>query len=425
MRPERKLLVLWAFVGACGASPPGDRGAASDNAITEFVGVAQKGPFIRGTTVFISELDAELAQTGRTFITEIPKDTGSFAVRVDGLTGPYAKLIANGYYFDEVLGELSAAPLTLRAIVPTGAGASPEVSALSETAPTTTPVVDTRSARVNVNVLTDLEAPRVEYLVQHGTSFSDAKSQAQREVLGAFLVALGTYGVVPSESLDIMGGSPADTALLAISVLLQGYLPVGELSELLAVVGDDIRQDGTLDDRDARVLIKNAATLVSATAIREHVVRRYSELGISATPGDFKPVVTRVRDQATDPYVSRVVFPLLGAYGPNLLVGTTDERAAGDYSLAVVTPPRQPFRVHCAWLGAPLNPGTNDGWFISDHQNWSATLFDFGAGTQDFTVDDPGRPSDFSLMLHGHGSMRVDVIEGDAGAITSSRTLTW
>ena len=71
---------------------PGGGAPSPPTVITQFVGVAQKGPFIRVLSVFVSELDAALAQTGRTFITEISDNTGRFDVRVEGLTGPYAKL---------------------------------------------------------------------------------------------------------------------------------------------------------------------------------------------------------------------------------------------------------------------------------------------------------------------------------------------
>ena len=129
---------------------------------------------------------------------------------------------------------------------------------------------------------------------------------------------------------------------------------MGELSELLSTVGGDLRSDGKRTTTPARgPSTKNAATLVSVAAVREQIVQRYAALGVPAQVGAFEPLVLRFRDEAPGPYVSRVAFPPTGMYGPNLLDGTTDQRTAGDYSLIVMTPPEQPFRVHCTWLGAP------------------------------------------------------------------------
>ena len=47
-----------------------------------------------------------------------------------------------------------------------------------------------------------------------------------------------------SEYLDISQPGDKNAILLAISVILQGYLSVAELSELLANITTDIREDG-------------------------------------------------------------------------------------------------------------------------------------------------------------------------------------
>lgn len=69
-------------------------------------------------------------------------------------------------------------------------------------------------------------------------------------------------GSTPSEQLDETGSSPGDAALLAIPPLIQGYLSVSEVSELLSVVAQDLQQDGTLTDAGAGQELMNAAWLV-------------------------------------------------------------------------------------------------------------------------------------------------------------------
>jgi hypothetical protein len=61
---------------------------------------AQMGPFSNGSQVSISELDANLVQTGRTFSTTMKDDGGAYSVRGVQLDTPYARVEVNGFYFD-------------------------------------------------------------------------------------------------------------------------------------------------------------------------------------------------------------------------------------------------------------------------------------------------------------------------------------
>ena len=81
----------------------------------ELQGAVEKGPFIEGTEITIRELESDLQPTGRTFSTVVEDDTGFFSVEAS-LASPYVELSASGFYFNEVAGELSSAPITLRAV---------------------------------------------------------------------------------------------------------------------------------------------------------------------------------------------------------------------------------------------------------------------------------------------------------------------
>jgi hypothetical protein len=133
-----------------------------------FSGYVQKGPFISGSSVAISELDEELNQTGRSYFTTVINNSGNFEQKQVELISGYVQLKADGYYFYEVSGMAAPGQLTLYALA--------EIS-------------DASSA--NVSVLTHLERRRVEHLVQQqGLSFSAAKAQAQQEVLAVFSLEL-------------------------------------------------------------------------------------------------------------------------------------------------------------------------------------------------------------------------------------------
>ena len=81
-------------------------------------GYVQKGPFIQGTEITVRELNNSLVPTGRTFTGVIDDNTGGFTVNGD-LVYPYIELSANGFYFNEISGALSNAPITLLALVDT------------------------------------------------------------------------------------------------------------------------------------------------------------------------------------------------------------------------------------------------------------------------------------------------------------------
>ncbi len=71
----------------------------------------------------------------------------------------------------------------------------------------------------NVNLLTEMEYDRVEYLVMHeGMTASQAKKQAQSEVFEEFYIDAKDFGA--SEALDMWGNSDADLALLAVTVIV-------------------------------------------------------------------------------------------------------------------------------------------------------------------------------------------------------------
>ncbi|MDD4199656.1 MAG: hypothetical protein PHF92_07220, partial [Bacteroidales bacterium] len=97
-------------------------------------GYVQKGPFLNGTSISVSEFSEEWVPTGRNFSTQITDNKGTFELLNLTLVSPYVELEADGFYYNEVTDENATAQLTLYAL-----------SDLS----------DTNS--LNVNVLTHLE----------------------------------------------------------------------------------------------------------------------------------------------------------------------------------------------------------------------------------------------------------------------------
>lgn len=232
----------------------------------KLTGHVQKGPFINGTTIEMAELSSSMVQTGKNFSAQITNNSGLFEIDNVSLSSSYVQFSANGFYFDEVKGAISAAPLNLYA--------------LSDVTDMTT---------VNVNILTHLEKQRVEYLVKQDKPFSEAKKQAQTEILSIFGFKINEMD--RSESLDISANNDENAILLAISIILQGDSSVGDLTELLANISDDISTDGVLNSQTILAKLRTTALGLDLPTIRSNLKTRYQELGINASIPDFERYV--------------------------------------------------------------------------------------------------------------------------------------
>lgn len=226
-------------------------------------GKVEKGPFISGSDISIQPMDADLQVIGSLFNTSITDDLGNFALGSKLFTSPYAEFIANGYFFNEVKGELSNGTLTLRALVD-----------LSD------------NTTVNVNVLTHLKYARIKNLVASGKRFDEANKQAQQELLEAF--GLGRYSDKEVASFSIIAGTEESAALLAISSLLLMDRTEAALTEYLSKLSADFSKDGRFSD-EIRAQMHADQNIIAAdlSEIRHHVVERYSELGISVEVKDL------------------------------------------------------------------------------------------------------------------------------------------
>ena len=182
-------LSLILFISSCSKDVP------TDPTVSQINGFAQKGPFITGSKISVSELNANLTETGKKFTSTISDDKGSFNVKFQGLTSHFLSVNSNGIYFDENTGNLSSSNLILNAIV--------DISS---------------NQKINVNVLTHLETERMKYLISKGTAFAQAKLQAEKEILKIFAIDNSAIGF---EMLDISQAGNDNASLLAISTIFR------------------------------------------------------------------------------------------------------------------------------------------------------------------------------------------------------------
>jgi len=278
------------LVVSCGNDDNGNTVIKKD----KISGFIQKGPYVNGTSIVISELDANLSPTGKVFNTQITDNKGSFEITNLELNSRYVELIANGYYFNEITGKVSQSQLTLHAL-----------SDVSD------------ASTINVNILTELEKNRVKYLVSNGQSFKDAKIQAQKELLKIFEIEKND--IKPSEYLDISKSGDDNTILLAVSVIMQGLRNEAELSELIADISTDMKEDGILNNAVLGQKLINDISLVNEADIRTNVESRYSELGVQLAVPDFEKYVKQFTDNTKFQPSNSIEYIVNGVSGPNVL----------------------------------------------------------------------------------------------------------
>ena len=251
-----------------GAETPADTSVTdtsdSEVSLDSLAGYSQKGPFLKGSRVFLYELDngRTLKQTNGNFTSYITSDNGRYKFTSRNVR-PYAIIIVDGNYRNEVTGAVSDQSIRLQALCD---------------------VRKHRSDGANVNILTHMEYERVYYLVtQKGYDFEEAKQTAQADVLKAFHIELDA--AKDAESLNIFGKTDADAALLAISVLLQGDLSVPDMMVLLTEISNELAEDGEWSDTTGR-----AATLKASIAdwvLSADSAGRLAQIGPNVTAWGF------------------------------------------------------------------------------------------------------------------------------------------
>lgn len=190
--------------------------------LDSLVGFAQKGPFLKGSTVYLYELSdgQSLKPVNGPLTSVVLRDDGYFRFPARSFASPYALVVVEGNYRNEVSGNVSDSPIRLKALVD----------------------LSNRDS-VNVNVLTHLEYERVHHLVtRENYTVEKAKQKAQQEILKRFHFELDS--VTSAENLNIFGSTDADAVLLAVSMLLQGDSSSLALSALLNEMSNGFLETG-------------------------------------------------------------------------------------------------------------------------------------------------------------------------------------
>lgn len=218
-------------------------------------GKVEKGPFVSGSTITMQLLNAKMEASGETYVTTILDNSGSFSFGTKYFETQYADLMANGYYFNEVSGNLSTGTLNLRGLVD-----------LSD------------QSTINVNILTHLKYQRVLNLIKGGKDFKAANSQAQKELFAAF--GLSEYADTDASNLTISNGDNEAAALIAVSSLLLSERSDAELTEYLAKLCQEFGQNGEFSAESKNQIKEDRGKLIyELEYIKRSIIDRYADLG--------------------------------------------------------------------------------------------------------------------------------------------------
>ena len=221
------LVATSLFFSACSSSDDGESGSG-EKPMSVISGVAQKGQFLRGSSITIYALDKMLNASGLSYPTQTTNDLGAFSV--SNVNADFIDVKANGYYYNENKGETSQSTINLQAVAET-------------------------KNNVNVNLLTTLAYNRIKHLVSKGLTFSEAQNRAQIEVLTA--LGLGNSNSTNFTEMNIAGSGDANGLLLAASLLIQQDRSVGDVSKLISDIAADIEEDGILSSELSQEIHEN------------------------------------------------------------------------------------------------------------------------------------------------------------------------
>ena len=330
-----------------------------------FSGKVQKGPFVTGATITVNELNENLGQTGMSFTTSISSDDGSFSLSNIEMESDLALLSGNGFYFNEVIGQLSSSQITLQAFADL-----------------------TKEETVNINVLTHITKARIETLVGEGMSFTDAKRQAE----GEFQDFLGVTEHFNQgfEQMSIASEGDFNAMLLAFSIILQKpsndmmeipTLPA-QLTLLMTNLSTDFAADGTVDDQSLVDKLLGNISLQDQVYIRRRIQNYYSGLGLNVEIPDFESYIALFQAAHME-LVTEFTYPdeasplpELGSGGavPNILVKDVAHfDGTQSYVVAAITPLGKSLKVKVTgntWLDTSLN----NGWVVIEQSNNGFTV---------------------------------------------------
>lgn len=276
------LVVLTLVLSGCGGGGGGSSTQASTPTPETYSleGQIQKGPFAIGSQISVNELDSNLNPVGSVYNIQTVDDLGNFSVSTK-IRSRYVEIIGDGFYMDELTGQLSSSRTQLRAIADLKTG-----------------------TKVSVNILTAIQALRLKKLVSQGTTFAAASTRSQNEVLSALGVdPTKVTGLSNLVTMKINGTNDSDSVLLALSSILsrmasnqataKATSQPTELSSYINTIASQIQNTGILSSTAITNARNLATTQIDLAAVRTNVETYYADRGVTIVAPKFEEWVDK------------------------------------------------------------------------------------------------------------------------------------
>ena len=231
------MILLSTFIGCSSSGGDAQDSTQNTTTISKADGMSQKGPFEKGSHVVAYKLKNG-QRTTQHITTQTFNNAGSYVLKLPW-KGP-TEIVITGNYLDELNGEIQADG-NLNAVI----------NAQTD-----------GSVGANINIFTTIAAARIKKMLQNGTSFNEANTQAQALVQKLFNLELANG--IKLTNLDMLHNNTdakADNArLLQVSAALQASQNPKAL--LNALIQD--ASDGSLDDKGEAAfdtIVKNSTSI--------------------------------------------------------------------------------------------------------------------------------------------------------------------
>lgn len=247
-------------------------------------GIVQKGPFVVGSSVDISLAWEDGQIQGVQTQTWTKNNLGSFSAEFISVV-KYIFMEAEGFYYDEITGSLSAAPITLRSYYV---------------------LRDVGNNRPSINVFTHLTHTRIKKLAKD-LKLSEAIATAEAELITALPITLSGFNPgVEGTDMSILGGdTAANQYLFALSAILMQATHMKDgpidatLQEFINTLAADFAEDGEFTFEHQAILVAALQSLDTADVMNK-MVRRIQALDSNAEV----PNLDQILDQDFDGQVN-------------------------------------------------------------------------------------------------------------------------
>jgi 6-phosphogluconolactonase (cycloisomerase 2 family) len=271
-RFRAQVSVLLSFASLVVAACGGSGGGGTTYPIS---GQALKGPFAIGSQISVNEQNPNLSPTGKVYNVETSDYLGNFSV-ASGVGTNLVEIVADGFYMDDLTGQLSSAAISLRAIADLTVSATP-----------------------TVNALTTLQKQRLKTLMSQGMTYAAANTQSQTEVLAAFEINSAKVNSLSTfYSMRFTGSTDADSVLLATSAILSqmatdaattnGTTQPAELSNYMNTIAAQLATTGKVTGSSFVTARNLAATEINLSTVRTNVETYYAKYGVVMVAPKFE-----------------------------------------------------------------------------------------------------------------------------------------